>query len=57
VLAVVSNILLAGLVFLGSGLIIRVLGKPGTRTVSKLAALLLAAIAVHMIRRGITGTP
>ncbi len=56
-LAVVSNILLAGLVFLGSGLIIRVLGKPGTRTVSKLAALLLAAIAVHMIRRGITGTP
>lgn len=57
VLAVVANILLAGLVFLGSGLLIRVLGKPGSRTVSKLAALLLAAIAVHMIRRGITGGP
>lgn len=57
VLSLVSNILIGGLVFLGSGLIIRVLGKPGTRTVSKLAALLLAAIAVHMIRRGITGGP
>ena len=57
VLSLVSNILIGGLVFLGSGLIIRALGKPGTRTVSKLAALLLAAIAVHMIRRGLAGTP
>jgi small neutral amino acid transporter SnatA (MarC family) len=30
-------------------------GQPGLRAVSKIIALLLAAIAVHIVRRGFTG--
>jgi len=52
--AAMINILIAGLVFRTSGSIIRVLGKAGARVISKLASLLLAAIAVMMIRKGIT---
>lgn len=52
--AVVLNVGLAGLIFLGAGPIRRALGEAGTRTVSKIASVLLAAIAVMMIRRGIT---
>ncbi len=54
--AAVVNIALAGLVFEFSQVITRSLGRSGTRTVSKVASLLLAAIAVMMIRRGIVGT-
>jgi multiple antibiotic resistance protein len=53
--AVVANIALAGLVFVFSGPITRALGRTGTKTISKVASLLLAAIAVMLIRRGITG--
>jgi len=49
----ILNILIAGLSFLLSGHIMRRLGKPGSKTVSKLASLLLAAIAVMMVRKGI----
>jgi len=52
--AAMINILIAGLVLRTSGSIIRVLGKAGARVISKLASLLLAAIAVMMIRKGIT---
>ena len=51
--AVVANIMIAGIVFLFAGRISRVLGHAGSRTVSKIARLLLAAIAVMMVRRGI----
>ncbi|MBN2407634.1 MAG: MarC family protein [Elusimicrobia bacterium] len=54
VTALILNILVAGLVFLISGKIYKLLGKAGSRTLSKLANLLLAAIAVMIIRRGIT---
>ncbi|HNX33131.1 MAG TPA: MarC family protein [Kiritimatiellia bacterium] len=51
--AVVVNIALAGLIFAFSGRITRAIGLSGTRTVSKVASLLLAAIAVMLIRKGI----
>lgn len=51
--AVVVNIALAGVIFAFSGKITRAIGLSGTRTVSKVASLLLAAIAVMLIRKGI----
>lgn len=51
--AAIVNILIAGLVFSLSGSIYRVLGKAGARTISKLTSLLLAAIAVMIIRKGL----
>ena len=54
VLAALANILLAGVVFWFSESVGRVLGRSGSKAFSKLASLLLAAIAVMMIRKGIT---
>jgi multiple antibiotic resistance protein len=51
--AVAVNILIAGVVLWFSNAIIRVIGKTGAKTVSKLASLLLAAIGVMMVRKGI----
>jgi multiple antibiotic resistance protein len=51
--ATVINILLAGVVFVFSGVIIRIIGKSGTQIASKIANLLLAAIAVMLVRKGI----
>lgn len=53
-ISVVSNVLLAGLIFLSSGVLIKILGVSGTRALSKITSLLLAAIAVMMVRKGIT---
>jgi len=52
--ATVLNILIAGGVFWFSPTINRLVGRAGSRIISKLASLLLAAIAVKMIRRGVT---
>jgi multiple antibiotic resistance protein len=52
-LAIIINILIAGGIFLSAPLINRVLGKTGSKTISKITSLLLAAIAVMIIRRGI----
>jgi multiple antibiotic resistance protein len=54
-LAIVINIALAGVVFMSSDYLTRLLGKAGSRAVAKVAALILAAIAVMMIRRGLMG--
>ena len=51
--AVVVNIAFAGAIFAFSGPIARVMGQTGAKTVSKVASLLLAAIAVMQIRRGL----
>ncbi len=51
--ATAVNILIAGVVLWYSNAIIRVIGKTGAKTVSKLASLLLAAIGVMMVRKGI----
>lgn len=61
ILATVVNILIAGFLMWFSFPIIRFLGKSGARTIAKVSDLILAAIAVMMIRRGLemflSGTP
>jgi multiple antibiotic resistance protein len=52
-LAIVANIALAGVIFLGADRLTRLLGPAGSRAVSKVAGLILAAIAVMMIRKGL----
>jgi multiple antibiotic resistance protein len=52
--AVAINIVLAGVVFWFAVPIARWLGRTGTKTISKVASLLLAAIAVMLARRGLT---
>ncbi|MDF1554175.1 MAG: MarC family protein [Deferrisomatales bacterium] len=53
-LAIVSNIGLVALAFVLGGPIHRLLGTAGTKVLSKLSSLLLASIAVMIIRRGLT---
>jgi multiple antibiotic resistance protein len=53
VAATVVNIVIAGGVFWLAAPIHRILGRSGSRALSKLAGILLAAIAVMMVRRGI----
>lgn len=52
-LALAANILIAGGMFLMAPLINRVLGKTGSKALSKIISLLLAAIGVMIVRRGI----
>lgn len=52
-LAIAANILIAGGMFLLAPLINRVLGKTGSKAVSKIISLLLAAIGVMIVRKGI----
>jgi len=51
--AVLLNIAIAGVVFSFADAINRVLGSAGSKTLSKIASLLLAAIAVMMVRKGV----
>lgn len=51
--SILLNVALAGLVFCSSNLIIKVLGERGTKVLSKIMHLLLAAIAVMLIRKGL----
>jgi len=52
-ISIFINVLLAGVIFLFSQVLIKTLGEAGTKALSKIMSLLLAAIAVMMIRRGI----
>lgn len=52
--AVTFNIVIAGLIFLLSGYIMKLLGASGTKIVSKIASLFLAAIGVMMVRKGLS---
>jgi len=52
-ISVVVNILLAGIIFDVSFVVMRVLGEAGSKALSKIMSLLLAAIAVMLIRKGI----
>jgi len=54
-LAAAVNILIAGLIFSLAGFIMHVLGSSGTKIVSKIASLFLAAIGVMMVRKGLMG--
>lgn len=51
--AVMLNIAIVGVLFVFADVFIRILGPSGSRTLSKVLSLLLAAIGVMMIRRGI----
>ena len=52
-LSYVLNILICWVIFLGSNRIIRLFGRGGLKAVSKVFSLLLAAIAVSMIIKGL----
>lgn len=51
--AIAVNVLIAGAVFSVADKLHAILGKAGSKTISKLASLLLAAIAVMMVRKGL----
>ena len=53
VISISLNIALAGLVFALSEWILHIIGESGSKVLSKVASLFLAAIAVMMIRKGI----
>ena len=55
VIALLANLLLVWLIFRNSNFIIRVMGEAGSKAFAKVAALFMAAIAVMMIRIGLTG--
>ena len=52
-ISILLNISLAGIIFSFSDRLIKLLGKGGSNALSRVMALLLAAIAVMMIRKGI----
>jgi multiple antibiotic resistance protein len=51
--SLVVNIVIAGVVLWFSGVITKLIGKTGAKTVSKIASLLLAAIGIMLVRKGI----
>ncbi len=53
ILSLIINLMLAWLLFDKADVIIRIIGVNGARGITRLASLLLAAIAVRMIRLGI----
>jgi len=53
--SVLVNVALACVVLMGADWIEKALGRSGSRALSKVAGLILAAIAIMMIRRGLTG--
>jgi multiple antibiotic resistance protein len=54
-IALAVNLALIAISFAQSEKLERMVGQTGLRAVSKIIALLLAAIAVHIVRRGFTG--
>ena len=52
-IALCLNIALVGAMFLSADVFMRWLGEGGTKVISKIAGLLLAAIAVMLVRRGL----
>jgi len=54
VVALLTNLFLVWLIFRNSNLIIRIMGEAGSKAFAKVAALFMAAIAIKMIRLGLT---
>jgi len=52
-ISVLGNIFIAGLVFKSSSVLVKILGEAGSKALSKITSLLLAAIAVMLIRKGL----
>ena len=55
VIALLANLFLVWLIFQKSDYVIRVMGEAGSKAFAKVAALFMAAIAIMMIRIGLTG--
>jgi multiple antibiotic resistance protein len=55
VTSIVTNVVLCGLILSFASRLSGLLGQAGSNTVSKISNLLLAAIAVMLIRKGLTG--
>jgi multiple antibiotic resistance protein len=53
IISVFANIVIAGVIFYLSDIIIKIIGKSGTKAMSKITSLLLAAISIMMMRKGI----
>ncbi|HEY1765519.1 MAG TPA: MarC family protein [Opitutaceae bacterium] len=53
--ALAANLVLVAVAFSQSERLERLIGQTGLRAISKIVSLLLAAIAVHIVRRGLTG--
>ena len=53
IISILLNILLVGLIFRLSFVLMSVLGDAGARTLSKITSLILAVIAVMLIRKGL----
>ncbi len=51
--SVILNIIIAGVIFSSADFLMKLIGRGGTKAVSKVASLFLAAIAVMMIRKGV----
>jgi multiple antibiotic resistance protein len=51
--AILINVAIAGVIFFFSKFILGLLGKAGSKTFSKIASLLLASIAVMIVRKGV----
>ncbi len=51
--AILINVLLAGVVFSFSDILIKLFGESGSKALSKITSLLLAAIAIMMMRKGV----
>jgi multiple antibiotic resistance protein len=54
VIGLLANLFLVWLIFRNSDYIIRVMGEAGSKAIAKVAALFMAAIAIMMIRIGLT---
>jgi multiple antibiotic resistance protein len=54
VIALLANLFLVWLIFRNSSIIIRIMGEAGAKAFAKVAALFMAAIAIMMIRVGLT---
>jgi multiple antibiotic resistance protein len=52
-ISVVANILLAGIILCLSSVLMKVIGEAGSKALSKITSLLLAAIATMLIRKGL----
>lgn len=52
--SIILNLIIVWMVFRNADRVLRIMGKAGSRAVAKVASLFLAAIAVMMIRVGIT---
>ncbi|MBF0226728.1 MAG: MarC family protein [Desulfobacterales bacterium] len=52
-ISIIVNVFIAGIIFYFADFLTKILGHAGTKIISKIASILLTAIAIMMIRKGI----